>query len=236
MTIPILSRITLKTLALTAALLVALGMGHYLTPHILVADSKPTVDFEAVLPKTFATWTVDVNQPISVPSPELESMLKSLYSQNISRTYVNRDGDVIMLATAYTRVQTDRTRVHRPEVCYPSQGFQIISQYDDELKVAGRALPLRRMVTRKQERIEYVSYWVLIGDFAVTSTKDEKIKQIKYGVRQEIPDNLLFRVSSVGSDPKTAFARHEAFITDMMNAIAPKDQPRLLGIKPISGI
>lgn len=218
-----------KTLILVGLLLIAMALGHLLTPHIILADTKPRIDFDTSIPKAFSNWRIDPNQPISVPTPELESMLKSLYNQNISRTYVDNLGHHVMLAVAYTRIQTDRTRVHRPEVCYPSQGFEVISQRDEIDTVADHILPVRRMVTRKQDRKEFVTYWVLIGEKVVVSTRDEKVSQIKYGLRLQIPDNLLFRVSSIEENEAEAFARHKSFIKDMMHATDEKVLPHLLG-------
>jgi EpsI family protein len=156
-------------------------------------------------------------------------MLKSLYNQNISRTYMDDQGHRVMLAVAYTQIQTDRTRVHRPEVCYPSQGFELVSQKDEQTLVEGRSLPVRRMVTRRQDRKEYVSYWVMIGDTPVVSTRDEKIRQIKYGLHLEIPDNLLFRVSSTDDSEAEAFRRHDAFIQAMMRNVDPRQLSSLIG-------
>ena len=223
------NRFSLRTIVLVLCLLSAIGVGQYMSPSILLADSKPKVDFEALIPKTFGRWALDTNQPISVPNPELEAMLSSLYSQNIGRTYVSANGDYVMLAVAYTKVQTDRTQVHRPEVCYPAQGFDVTSQFDENLNVAGRAVPVRRMVTHNRGRTEYVTYWILVGDYPVVTTRDEKLKQIKYGLKRQIPDNLLFRVSTIGGDAAEAFAKQSVFIVDMMKAVAPAALPNLIG-------
>jgi EpsI family protein len=218
-----------RTAVLVISLLGAVGLGHYLSPNIVLADTKAKVDYESLIPKAFGQWALDTQQPISVPNPELEAMLSSLYSQNIGRTYANAHGDFVMLAVAYTKLQTDHTQVHRPEVCYPSQGFEVQSQYDETLKIGTQTVPVRRMVTNNRNRNEYVTYWILVGEYAVVSTRDEKLKQIKYGLQRQIPDNLLFRVSTVGGDAAQAFAKQSAFIADMMKAVAPGALPSLIG-------
>lgn len=58
-------------------------------------------------------------------TPELANNLDKLYSQTLTRTYINNDGYRIMLSVAYgeNQLSSDVTQVHRPEFCYVAQGF-----------------------------------------------------------------------------------------------------------------
>ena len=50
------------------------------------------------------------------------------------------------------------------------------------------------------------------------------------GLTGQVPDGLLFRVSSVDPDAKRAYAVHEAFIADLLKAAKPQDRVKLAGV------
>ena len=48
----------------------------------------------------------------------------------------------------------------------------------------------------------------------------------------QIPDGLLFRVSSIDADAVHAFKAQQQFVADMMAAVPPEVRQRLSGLKP----
>ena len=48
----------------------------------------------------------------------------------------------------------------------------------------------------------------------------------------QIPDGLLFRVSSIDTDAAHAFKVQQQFVADMMGAVQPDVRLRLSGLKP----
>jgi hypothetical protein len=55
----------------------------------------------------------------------------------------------------------------------------------------------------------------------------EQIEQLRYGLRGEIPDGMLVRVSSLNRDSKNPFALQARFINDLQRAA-----PGSLGFGP----
>ena len=61
---------------------------------------------------------------------------------------------------------------------------------------------------------------------------DKRMVQIHLFPRGQIPDGLLFRVSSIDSDAAHAFEVQQQFVADMMGAVAPDVRRRLSALKP----
>ena len=54
----------------------------------------------------------------------------------------------VTVRTQFLPDQSDATRAHRPEVCYPAQGFEIVSDGQGLVPTAAGALRVRRLVAR----------------------------------------------------------------------------------------
>lgn len=218
------------------ALMLAVSMGvsaagaAYLKPNRYLADTRPQLLIEPSLPRQFAGWSL---QPVSrgVVNPQQETLLNSLYSEIISRTYVNEQGDRVMLSIAYGKNQNDSFQVHKPEICYPAQGFQLRSNRVGELGTSFGSIPVRRVeTTLGSQRPEPVTYWTTLGDEAVRSGTDKKLKEMGHAMHGYIADGLLFRISSVDPDSAHAFEVHARFVNGLLSAMKPEDRRRLAGL------
>ena len=198
-------------------------------PTVHLADTRPKVDLEAMLPKAFGGWTMGDRMPVQLISPDTQAMLSKLYNQTLNRTYVNPHGEVIMLSIAYGGDQSDGTRAHRPEVCYPAQGFELLSSRTSSQPLGGGQLPVRELVTRLGPRIEPVRYWIVVGERVALSGTQQKLEQLRYSTTGTIPDGMLVRVSSIDADASRAFQIQSRFIADLYQAVAPANRPRLFG-------
>ena len=56
------------------------------------------------------------------------------------------------------------------------------------------------MTTSLRPRNEPVTYWLTVGDQVITNKFDKRIAEIRLGLTGQIPDGLLFRVSSIDND------------------------------------
>jgi EpsI family protein len=220
--------------ALFAALLLfsASGLAHITRPTVHLADQQAKVDLEALFPKEFGSWRVDASQPVSIVSPDVEAQLKSLYAQTVTRTYVGSQGERIMLSVAYGGDQSDATRAHRPDVCYPVQGFDILSNVDARIDVGEIELPVRHMLAKQGQRYEPVTFWFVVGEHIAVSGQQQKLAQLRYGVRGIIPDGMLVRVSSIDRNTATAYQGQARFIADMRAAMPQPARLRVFGSAP----
>ena len=218
-----------KALLLCVLMAASAAMAHLARPTVKIADSGPRVDLETLFPREFGDWRIDSRTPVILPSPDLQAKLDAIYNQVLSRTYVNAEGERVMLSVAYGGDQSDGTSAHRPEVCYPAQGFQVLGNEVGTIDLDGRQMPVKRLQSRLGARYEPITYWIVVGDQVVTSGTQQKIAQLGYGVRGQIPDGMLVRVSSIGVDAKAGHALQARFVNDLVRSIDPERRLRIAG-------
>ncbi len=185
-----------------AALMCVTSLGGIAArPSSKAADRGNGISLETMVPKTFGEWTELPDRGATIVNPETKATLDAIYSQVLSRTYVNKDGYRIMLSMAYGDDQRGGLQAHRPEVCYPAQGFQVSSLVDGTLPTPYGAIDVRRLDTSLRSRREPVTYWLTVGDQVIRNKFDKRIAEIRLGLTGQIPDGLLFRISSIDNDP-----------------------------------
>jgi EpsI family protein len=88
---------------------------------------------------------------------------------------------------------------------------------------------MNRLVARRGSRVEPIGYWMRIGDAIATGMLDAHEIRFRFALHGEIPDGLLFRVSSLGLPPDQAEAVQGRFIRDLLAAIDPHFLPVFVG-------
>ena len=220
-----------SALGFAAAMAIIAVGSRQLIPKSPLSAQRPPVKLDVMFPPRFASWRVDDSLPVILPAPDVQARLDQLYSQVLARTYINGNGARVMLSVAYGQNQSDTTQVHRPEVCYPAQGFQMLGTQDTQLALdATRQLPVRRVQTRMGGRVEPVTYWIVVGDFAAVNRTQQKLAQLKYVVKGLIADGMLVRVSSIDSDTARSFSVQDEFIRQIRQAMAPAVADRVFGL------
>ena len=220
--------------ALAAAMLMLAGVAaaYFGRPTVFLADQIGKPDLELLFPKRFGDWQIDTAMPVVLPAPDVQAQLNAIYNQVLSRTYVNTAGQRIMLAVAYGGDQSDGASAHRPEVCYPAQGFAIIGNERAVQPLGAGSLPVRRLISRLGDRSEPITYWVVVGREVATSGIEQKLAQMRYGLHGVIADGMLVRVSSIGTDMAQAHALQAGFIADLAAAMPGPSRGRVFGALP----
>lgn len=223
---------TVLTSVVLGCVMVASGAAaRYLTPTEFMSKTRPAVSLSELMPSEFGGWREAPSVGASIINPQAAAELKRIYTQTLSRTYVNASGDLVMLAIAYGADQRDGISVHYPEVCYPAQGFQLGAIKEGTLQTAFGVIPVMRLETNmNKERYEPVTYWTTVGDLAVTGGWHKKVAEMRYSLHGTIPDGLLFRVSVIKRDTAAAFAIEERFVRDLVAALSPASRLRLAGL------
>lgn len=202
-----------------------------LTPTTRMAAQHGDVQLEQMLPKQFGDWRLDEHAVGGVVNPQQEAMLKQIYSQTLSRTYVDSEGRRIMLSIAYGQDQRDAMQLHYPEVCYPAQGFQLKAKSVDKLTLPFGDIPVRRLETvLGNQRYEPITYWTVVGDRATLGGVDKKLIEMSYGLSGVIVDGLLFRVSSIDRDTPRAYALQDQFLGALLASLSAAQRRRLAGL------
>lgn len=222
----------IKNLALLALMLVTSAGAIALRPVHKTADQGPKVDLEAMVPLRFGEWRLAPQQPQVIINPVQEETLKRVYDQILTRTYIGPDNYSIMLSIAYGKNQNsgEALAVHYPEVCYPAQGFDVISNAMGSINTPYKSIPVRRLETQLgAQRAEPVTYWITTGEFITLGGIDRRLIELKYGLKGMLPDGFLFRVSSVDANSANAFSMQEQFINALLASLSDRDRVRLAG-------
>lgn len=211
--------------------LMASGLAEWMRPTKYLTDVLGKPDLEAIFPEKFSTWRLDPRAGVILPSPETQALLNKIYNQTLTRTYVNASGQRVMLSVAYGGDQSDSTRAHLPEVCYPAQGFQILDNKLSSVELAGRSVPLRQLMTQQGNRNEPLMYWLVVGHDVTVSRTDQRMAQLKLGLSGLIPDGMLVRVSSIDVNMERGTTLQKQFLQDLSAAIPPAYADRIFGTR-----
>lgn len=221
----------IPTALVLAALMSAASIGAVVArPSTKAADVGPAIVLEQMVPVQFGDWREEQQNQVQMVNPQTKELLDKLYSQILTRTYVNTDGYKIMLSLAYGSDQRGGMQAHKPEVCYPAQGFTLKSNAPGMLTTVFGEIPVRRLDTALGARQEPVTYWFTVGDRVVGGTIYKRLVEMRYGLTGQIPDGLLFRASSIDPDPARAYRAHEQFVNQMLQSIPPANRQRLSGL------
>lgn len=208
----------LRSLIIFLLLMFALLMGYLAKPTQYLAGDK-VFDLNTVVPSKFGQWEALKRDLLPIVDPNSQTLLNRIYDQTLERTYTDQEGNKIMLSIAYGRDQRagrTGTQAHQPEYCYPAQGFKIDFVRNDVVFSGETKISVRRLIGDGQGRIEPITYWMIVGDKNVLPGISRKKVQYGYGFRGEIPDGILIRVSSIGSQTESQFQLHDIFIAQLV--------------------
>lgn len=199
-------------------------------PRERLSLTKPPIQLAQQVPTKLDGWVVDTSIMPLVADASLQSKLDALYSQLLARTYVNAAGQRVMLSIAYGADQSsESTAVHRPEFCYSAQGFRVRGVGRHKLSVGTRQIDVLRLVGEMGSRFEPITYWVTLDEKASLPGLSRKLDQLSYGLKGQIPDGMLVRVSTVGLPEAQSFAVQEQFLEALYQGLAPAVRTRYFG-------
>lgn len=202
-----------------------------LKPTKKAPDPADQFSLETMIPATFADWKIDTTVIPVKPDPETEAKLAKLYDQTLSRTYVNSKGEHVMLSIAYGGDQSGSLQVHKPEVCYRAQGFEVMKMVASQLLTEYGQLPIKRLVAVQGMRNEPITYWITLGDKAIqTNGIEQRMQRLAYSLTGKVPDGMLVRVSTVERDATNAYQVQDQFVNQMLKSLDAKSRVRLVGV------
>lgn len=220
----------IRNIILLVLMLASAGLAVAMRPTQRLAETGPKIDLEAMLPTSFGNWQEIKQTSREVINPQQTELLNKLYTQTLSRSYVESSGAVVMLSIAYGADQSDAVALHYPEVCYPSQGFQLLAIENALLTTDYGKIQVKRLMTALSNRFEPVTYWSILGNQVVQGGLDTKLTQLKYGFNGQIPDGLIFRISSITPDAKAGYETQARFARDLMVALPASSRLKLAGL------
>jgi EpsI family protein len=214
---------------ITAVLLSTGAAGVLLRPSI--STVAPDARLEEIVPAQIGEWHVVPTAGVQVSVlNQGETSTDQPYDEVLSRSYVNTKGDVVMLALAYGKNQRQEIKIHRPDLCYPAQGFKLISSVNTTFTgiataTSGAPIQGRRLLVRNDRSDEVVSYWIRIGDSYSSNPWDIRWGIMKEGLQGRMTDGILVRASQrlpMGVDPAVHHELVEGFMKDLLASLSPQ--------------
>jgi EpsI family protein len=226
--------IPVKTAACAAlAMLLSVALAVIATPQLQANGGAPNL--EETVPMAFGDWQVVKDTRVQVDvSRGVEIQSEQPYDQTVMRTYVNSQGEQVMLALAWGERQRQDVKVHRPEVCYPAQGYSVVSlQAGKPLLMAGMAEPVPTVSLQAQGRdgMEAVRYWIRIGTHYGGDGLQARWYILKEGLAGRIPDGVLVRASQrIRNGEETVVVNKimDGFLVDLIGTLPMKSREMLI--------
>ena len=198
------------TLAMSAALAVLM--------RPTLREAAPVEPLDRQVPREVGDWRVvpTLMPPVSAAVVRADGTAPDgPYDDVLMRSYGAPTRLPVALVVAYARSQRQEVKVHRPELCYVAQGYEVLSL--SSATVAG--VPAKRMLVRSGLVTEAVSYWIRIGTLYSEDAFDTRLHILREGLHGRVPDGVLVRASArvfKRDRAQDVHARIEAFLEQLL--------------------
>lgn len=180
-------------------------------------DRLGSAKLEDIVPNQIGKWQFVTNSGLVVPPDD--EMSDSLYSQLLTRVYSDGENPPVMLLIAYSAQQTGVLQVHRPEVCYPTGGYQLSPVIRHAVPVGSRTLQTNSLVAIGGGVTENIIYWTRIGDSLPLSWSRQRYDVARQNLDGIIPDAILVRVSVRQGNAEAARRVLNDFVEALLSAV-----------------
>jgi EpsI family protein len=192
-------------------------------------EARAKVPLDTVFPLEFSGWRADTLAQAFVQPADDSGKIYGFYDQVLERAYRNAAGQQVMLCVAYGREQSPALQVHRPEICYGAGGFHIDGLQRVQMPFGTRRVHATRLHAWKLGRSEPVTYWTVLGDTVVDDGQSFRWRQVALGLRGQIRDGMLVRISSIDRDASAGYRVHAAFAEDLLRGMPAEHRNRVFG-------
>lgn len=194
-----------------------------------VRDAGAEVHLDQMFPQQFDDWRVDEATRVFVRPTLREEKQYGVYDQVLERSFVDGEGQRVMLSVVYGREQSRPLQLHTPENCYRASGYEVQGSQRTMLLLAGRPVLVTILQAEMPGRLEPVTYWTVLGGEPVTDLASLRWRRLSFAAHRQLPDGMLVRMSSINIDPKAAFELHRRFADSMLRAMSPERRAQVIG-------
>jgi len=193
-------------------------------PFRMISDAR----LDPLFPATIADWAYQTSDGLVLPPAD--QVTDRHYNAVLARYYASPTQLPVMLLVAYSGTQDGMLQVHRPEVCYPASGYDLVEQRAMLLDAGGGLqVPARYIAARSVSRHEQLIYWTRIGDDFPTRWWAQHWAVAKENLKGRVPDGVLVRISTMASGDETATPTLKHFISAMLPRLSPTARRVLFG-------
>lgn len=225
-----------KHILIASLILISAFIGSIILKPNYQSIDEP-VQIAKIIPDSFNDWkeTSSNQLKVGVYTDERGNAAGlGPYDQVVNKEFMNSKGQKVLLTVAWVQSQKQEVKVHRPELCYPAQGFSITNLKEKSFNVkslTGQPVVGKQMFAANGSYAEAVSYWIRTGDIYTTNPWKVRFYLFKQGLKGKILDGVLVRVSTPaisGVANQDLYLINEAFIVDLVNSIEDKTHLRYL--------
>jgi EpsI family protein len=215
----------------------ALGSAEWLRPRDKLTLMSEGTKLTDIIPSGVGPWSAGDGGDIVIPRTE-GSLAARLYSDQLARLYRDREGTApdIMVLIAYGEAQSDILQLHRPEVCYPAIGFEIVERHFVDIPLdGGKVVPAVALTAKAGPRVEDIVYWTRLGDALPRTQGEQRIDRFRAALAGYVGDGVLARASAVrtSGSGKPLTGDLLAFMEALVRSLKPAGRVALLG-RPLS--
>lgn len=189
----------------------------------------PRGGLERAIPRTLGPWRFVSSSGLVLPPADENE--KRTYDAVLTRSYAHPDGGPqVMLLIAYGGGQTGILTVHRPEACYPAQGFAISGRRSVPVPIApGRTVDGVFLSAKSDLRNEQLLYWTRIDESFPETWAAEHLAVIRANLMRRLPDGVLVRMSVISPEIDRSIKRLESFAGDLVEHVGAAGRRIMLG-------
>lgn len=225
-----LARVASRRAVMIGGAMLATGAATFAATPRRSEHRLANVKLGTLISKEIGPWRYTSPAGVVVASEDPDGAPKDGYDQLVTRVYEATGLPTIMLLLAYGSTQGGSLRLHRPETCYPGQGFRLSEFGDTSFSFAGGSVvPARRFSATREDRVERLLYWTRISRSFPLNTLAEYGAIVSSVVRGVVPDGILVRVSTVGAGTTADDGVLHQFVDAMVATASPQGRIVLLG-------
>jgi len=216
-------------LVLLAAMGGASALAMIARPEPAAQGAQGPIDLDTLFPQQFDGWRVDEATRGFVRPALREGRRYGIYDQVLERIFVGADGQHVMLSVAFGGEQSASLQLHRPEVCYRANGYQVRGVHGETVSLAGVPVQVTSLEAEMPGRAEPVTYWTVLGGEVVSDSSGFRWRRLIFAARRQSLDGMVVRISTIDSDSVAAFELHRRFADSMLRAMTPAGRARVIG-------
>lgn len=216
-TAPIFTR---RTMIAGGALATTSLLANLRRPDVPLRMLKPGTKLDDLFPKKIDDWEYEGSNGLILPPPD--QLRDRIYNSLLTRYYASPTTLPIMMLIAYSGQQDGVLQVHRPEVCYPASGYDIVESHIDPLDTGhGLTIPSHFISARSNSRHEQLIYWTRIGNAFPARWWQQHVAVAEENLHGRVPDGVLVRISTAASSDKDALIVLNRFTQSMLAMLTP---------------
>ena len=188
----------------------------------------PNAKIDPLFPLKVGDWQYETSNGLVMPPAD--QLRDHLYNAILTRFYASPTELPVMMLVAYNGTQDGMLQVHRPEVCYPASGYELLNEKMIPLDAGGGlTVPGHFISARSTSRHEQLIYWTRIGNDFPVRWWAQHWAVAKENLKGRVPDGVLVRFSTSAPDDRTAIATLQRFIPKLFVQLSPTARRLVFG-------